>query len=150
MSLFTCNPLAAISLSIPFDACPDTNCRRKLVYKPPITGVLYTISRGVVPILCPSLYCNGERFLYHTFQQHKLLRIRSNFVHAAGCRTRFYHNYYVKNASGPGPIRTYYSPASPAQIEISDHIFVDVGFCEWIRSEFALNRCVFLRSKRNP
>lgn len=52
-------PSAAVSLPLPFTVCPDIGCGRKLIHKPPINGLLYTISRGVIPVLCPSLYCNG-------------------------------------------------------------------------------------------
>lgn len=53
---------AAVSLDIPFQTCRMTGCRRKLVYKPPLKCLLYTVSKGVVPVMCPSLYCNGSSY----------------------------------------------------------------------------------------
>lgn len=51
--------LASLALEVDFDICPIGSCSRKLVYKPPIRGVLFTVRTGAVPVLCPSLYCNG-------------------------------------------------------------------------------------------
>lgn len=48
---------AAVTLDVNFKSC--LFCNRKLVYKPPVRGVLYSIRFGVLPVLCPSLYCNG-------------------------------------------------------------------------------------------
>lgn len=51
---------AAITMSVPIDVCAKITCFRKLTYKPPLKGVMFTIRNGVVPILCPSVYCNGK------------------------------------------------------------------------------------------
>lgn len=57
-----------------------------------------------------------------------------------GCKTRFFHNYKVEQASSPDATRQYYKTTVPVYIEVTDHVFVDSEFCEWVQSEFALNK----------
>lgn len=56
------------------------------------------------------------------------------------CFTRFYHNYKIRKASDPNAVRQYYTHAVPEVIEVSDHIYVDMDFCTWLRMEIAVNR----------
>lgn len=46
----------------------------------------------------------------------------------------------MTNASSPDSLRQYYRSEIPDRIEITDHVYADHGFCEWVRSEIALNR----------
>lgn len=119
-------------MSVPFDVCPNTSCMRRLVYKPPIKGVMFTMRKGVIPIHCPSVYCNGQ------FGEECPSISPADLE--KGCKTRFFHNYSVTRAGSAGSVRQYYSEQVPSCIEVSDHIFVDEDFCVWVRSELALNR----------
>lgn len=56
---------AAVTLDVPFRECPHEGCKKRLVEKPPVNGILLTISHGKLPVMCPSVYCSGEIF-HHT------------------------------------------------------------------------------------
>lgn len=60
-------------------------------------------------------------------------------ITATGCHTRFYYNYSVKSASKPDAVRIYHQPSMQKYIEITDHVYVDQDFCNWVRSEIAIN-----------
>lgn len=51
--------VAAITLDIELDDCPEAGCHRKLVRKGSLKATLLTMAHGKVPVLCPSMYCNG-------------------------------------------------------------------------------------------
>jgi hypothetical protein len=128
-------------MDVPFVMCPDTECNTKLVYKPLIRGILYTITHGALPTLCPSVYCHRKRSYFAT----KFSLMDS----VLGCKSRFYHNFKVKSASCPDSFREYYDTSVPQYIEITDHIYVDQGFCKWVRLEIAINAYVNLSHDRN-
>lgn len=123
--------IAAVTLVVPFKVCPNSGCRRQLVQKPPTKGVLYTASRGILPVLCPSMYCNGK------FEENTL---KEPTEYDLGCRTRFYNNFKVQNASQPDAVRIFYQAQLPQYIQVTDHLFVDKGFCTWVEMELADNR----------
>ena len=58
------------------------------------------------------------------------------------CKTRYYHNYYVSNASSADSERVFYSTEDPNYVEITDHIYVDKDFCTWVRLEITINQYV--------
>lgn len=63
-SYYRLHSLAALTLRTPVDKhCPEEGCHRVLSYKAPLRGVLFTIRNGVIPVLCPSVYCNGKTLL---------------------------------------------------------------------------------------
>ncbi|KAG8963097.1 hypothetical protein FRC00_007772 [Tulasnella sp. 408] len=110
-SAFLEHSIAAHSLMVQADTCQQMSCDAKLVHKPAIHSIAFTLRRGALPIFCPSLYCTR-------------------------CLTRYYYNYSVTEASNSKSQRIYYG-GIPQWIEVSDHIFVDIEFCEWIEKEMA-------------
>src|ERR1700742_5121057 len=89
---------AAIAIDVPFSHCPSAECGRKLVYKPPVRAVLYTISHGALPVLCTSLYCNGKHIL-------GLWELIEMIYVGIACKTRFYNNYSVSHAQREDSVR---------------------------------------------
>lgn len=60
----TCPAAEVAHLPLASGHCIMETCDRKLDYKAPITSSLYTLRRGAMSILCPSLYCRCEHDLF--------------------------------------------------------------------------------------
>lgn len=120
-------------MDTPYEYCPEQHCGKKLVEKPPVKGTLLTITYGKLPILCPSTYCKGER---NAKRMESKLKERS----ITDCKIRFYHNYSVKKASEKDSTRDFYDDRSPRYLEVQEHVYADLDFCNWVRMEIAMNR----------
>lgn len=109
-------------------------CDAKLVHKPAIHSIAFTLRRGALPVFCPSLYCTSG-FFPSAKREWPQLTVSLGLANS-GCLTRYYYNYSVTGASDSNSQRVYYG-GIPEWIEVSDHVFVDVEFCEWVEKEMA-------------
>lgn len=59
------------------------------------------------------------------------------------CKTRYYYNYKVTRASDINSKRQYYTTDIPEYIEVTDHMYVDKRFCEYVRLELSVSGYAF-------
>ncbi|KAJ7131748.1 hypothetical protein C8R43DRAFT_895691 [Mycena crocata] len=104
-------------LGPPISSCTNPTCKA-----PPLALIgeenqvearLYTLRRGVLPVFSKSRYC---RF----------------------CHTRYYNNYFVRDAKEPTAKRQYYSDEIPKFIHVTETSFVDPELCAYIRVQMAI------------
>ncbi|KAJ7086968.1 hypothetical protein C8R44DRAFT_650414, partial [Mycena epipterygia] len=81
--------------------CPGALDEEKVV-----EGRLYTLHRGILPIWSKSLYCRP-------------------------CHTRYYNNYYVRDAKEDAARREYYSPQMPDFIHVAEASYVEPQLCQY-------------------
>ncbi|KAJ6476418.1 hypothetical protein C8R45DRAFT_379283 [Mycena sanguinolenta] len=106
--------LGAENLSPPVSYCVHPGCNSNPLGEPSVVeGRLYTLRRGVLPIFSKSTYCRS-------------------------CRTRYYNNYFIHEASGPESRRQYYSEEVPTFIHVHETSYVDVDLCKYFSMEMAL------------
>ncbi|KAJ7503848.1 hypothetical protein B0H11DRAFT_1613914, partial [Mycena galericulata] len=77
-----------------------------------VEGRLYTLRRGVLPIFSKSLYCRS-------------------------CHTRYYNNYFVRNASESSAKREYYSQDMPQLIHLTESTYVEPDLCRYFGFQMA-------------
>ncbi|KAJ7126410.1 hypothetical protein C8R43DRAFT_1134993 [Mycena crocata] len=103
--------IGAEFLGPPISSCTNPTCKA-----PPLALIgeenqvearLYTLRRGVLPVFSKSRYC---RF----------------------CHTRYYNNYFVRDAKEPTAKRQYYSDEIPKFIHVTETSFVDPELCAYI------------------
>jgi hypothetical protein len=100
-------------------------CGRQL-RKKQYTARLFTLRRGVLPVLAMSSYCDGKVYLYIKWASNRL-----NI--STGCRTTYHHNYSVTNASEPLAQRVY-TMKIPVYLQVAEKSFVEVELINWFRS----------------
>ncbi|KAJ7165361.1 hypothetical protein C8R46DRAFT_1163693 [Mycena filopes] len=74
---------------------------------------LYTLHRGVLPVFSKSLYCRS-------------------------CHTRYYPNYFVKDAGQANPRREYYDSSVPKNIHVTETAFFQTELCVYIEMQMAM------------
>jgi hypothetical protein len=95
---------------------------------------LYTLHRGVLPVFSKSWYCRGKScslLCSYTYPNlHK------------GCHIRFYHNYYVREASDPNAQREYYFQQVPKYIHVAEATYIELALCHFFTIQMALEQYV--------
>ncbi|KAJ6475036.1 hypothetical protein C8R47DRAFT_1293375, partial [Mycena vitilis] len=106
----------AVPIHPPHKHCPRTECANTPLTDPrEYESRLYTLHRGVLPVLSHSTYCRK-------------------------CLTRYYHNYSVQNAASESAERTYYTEQSNI-LHVFEHSFVEGDLCRFFEAEMALAHC---------
>ncbi|KAJ7612384.1 hypothetical protein DFH06DRAFT_1345128 [Mycena polygramma] len=82
--------------------CPSSPLKEPII----VEGRLFTLRRGVLPIFSKSLYCRG-------------------------CHTRYYNNYFVRDAKQPNARREYYSKDPPLLLHVHESTYVDTELCRY-------------------
>ncbi|KAJ6513125.1 hypothetical protein C8R45DRAFT_335057 [Mycena sanguinolenta] len=62
----------------------------------------------------------------------------NQLIVVVACRTRYYNNYFIHEASGPESRRQYYSEEVPTFIHVHETSYVDVDLCKYFSMEMAL------------
>ncbi|KAJ6542571.1 hypothetical protein B0H19DRAFT_1170950 [Mycena capillaripes] len=110
------NKIGAAAIHPPYKQCPRPECAKTVLGEPrEYESRLYTLHRGVLPILSHSTYCRK-------------------------CLTRYYHNYSVKNAAADNAQRIYYAEQSSI-LHVFEHSFVERGLCQFFEAQMALAHC---------
>ncbi|KAJ7367255.1 hypothetical protein DFH08DRAFT_1005692, partial [Mycena albidolilacea] len=95
----------------PLSHCSD--CKSDLKEEKVVEARLYTLHRGVLPVFSKSWYCRG-------------------------CHIRFYHNYYVREASNPDAQREYYFQQVPKYIHVAEATYIELALCHFFTIQMAL------------
>ncbi|KAJ7016595.1 hypothetical protein C8F04DRAFT_506465 [Mycena alexandri] len=98
----------------PVTKCPRSGCDHKLLGEAvAVEARLYTLHRGVLPVFSKSLYCRS-------------------------CSTRYYHNYFVKDASQASARREYYDSSVPQIIHVTETSFFESQLCVYFETQMAM------------
>ncbi|KAJ7221442.1 hypothetical protein GGX14DRAFT_353507, partial [Mycena pura] len=98
----------------PIQVCNNPSCKQKnLADIRPVEARLYTLHRGVLPIISKSSYCRS-------------------------CHTRYYPNYFVRNAENTTACREYYDSSVPEFIHVTESSFAERKLCVYFEMQMAM------------